>query len=47
MMAEQKRYGGVTGGKAVAGSALGPALGPMGVNIMKGINAINEKTKDF
>lgn len=37
----------VTGGKASAGPPLGPALGPMGVNIMEVINAINEKTKDF
>ena len=37
----------VTGGQASAGPPLGPALGPMGVNIMEIINAINEKTKDF
>ena len=37
----------VTGGQASAGPPLGPALGPMGVNIMEVINAINEKTKDF
>lgn len=37
----------VTGGQASAGPPLGPALGPMGVNIMQVINAINEKTKDF
>ncbi|KAG2471536.1 MAG: 50S ribosomal protein L11 [Nitrosopumilales archaeon] len=37
----------VTGGKASAGPPLGPALGPMGVNIMEVIKAINEKTKDF
>ncbi len=37
----------VTGGAASAGPPLGPALGPMGVNIMQVINAINEKTKDF
>jgi large subunit ribosomal protein L11 len=37
----------VTGGKASAGPPLGPALGPLGVNIMEVINAINEKTKDF
>jgi large subunit ribosomal protein L11 len=37
----------VTGGKASAGPPLGPSLGPMGVNIMEVINAINEKTKDF
>jgi len=37
----------VTGGQASAGPPLGPALGPMGVNIMEVINSINEKTKDF
>ena len=37
----------VTGGKASAGPPLGPALGPLGVNIMEVISAINEKTKDF
>ena len=37
----------VTGGEASAGPPLGPALGPMGVNIMEIISAINEKTNDF
>ena len=37
----------VEGGKASAGPPLGPALGPMGVNIMQIINTINEKTKEF
>ena len=37
----------VTGGEASAGPPLGPALGPMGVNIMQVIEAINEKTNDF
>jgi len=37
----------VTGGQASSGPPLGPALGPMGVNILEVINAINEKTKDF
>lgn len=37
----------VEGGKATAGPPLGPALGPMGVNIMQVINTINEKTKEF
>ena len=37
----------VEGGKASAGPPLGPALGPLGVNIMEIINAINDKTKDF
>ena len=37
----------VTGGEASAGPPLGPALGPMGVNIMEVIYAINEKTKEF
>ena len=46
-MGEQKISALVTGGGASAGPPLGPALGPMGVNIMEVINAINEKTKDF
>ena len=37
----------VTGGEASAGPPLGPALGPMGVNIMEVIKAINDKTNDF
>ncbi len=37
----------VEGGKASAGPPLGPALGPLGVNVMKVVVAINEKTKDF
>jgi large subunit ribosomal protein L11 len=37
----------VDGGKATASPPLGPALGPLGVNIMQIINAINEKTKQF
>ena len=46
-MGEQKVSSLVTGGAASAGPPLGPALGPLGVNIMEVINAINEKTKDF
>ena len=37
----------VEGGKASAGPSLGPALGPMGVDIMQVINTINDKTKHF
>src|SRR3989338_5740166 len=37
----------VDGGKASAGAPLGPALGPMGVNIGEVVSAINEKTKAF
>jgi len=37
----------VTGGEASAGPPLGPALGPMGVNILEIINVINEQTKEF
>jgi large subunit ribosomal protein L11 len=37
----------VDGGKATAGPPLGPALGPMGVNIGQIIASINEKTKNF
>lgn len=37
----------VTGGQASAGPPLGPALGPLGVNIMQIIQTINDRTKDF
>ncbi len=37
----------VDGGKVSAGPPLGPALGPMGVNIGKIVSEINVKTKDF
>ena len=37
----------VDGGKVSAGPPLGPALGPLGVNIMQIVNTINEKTKQF
>jgi len=37
----------VDGGKANAGPPLGPALGPLGVNIMEVIKVIDEKTKAF
>ena len=46
-MGEQKVSSLVTGGAASAGPPLGPALGPLGVNIMEVINTINKKTKDF
>ncbi len=46
-MAEQRISSLVTGGGASAGPPLGPALGPLGVNIMQVINAINDKTKEF
>ncbi|MFQ6061340.1 MAG: 50S ribosomal protein L11 [Thermoplasmata archaeon] len=37
----------VDAGKATAGPPLGPALGPMGINIGEVISFINEKTKHF
>jgi len=37
----------VEGGKASAGPPLGPALGPLGVNIGQVIATINEKTKPY
>ena len=37
----------VEGGKATAGAPLGPALGPLGVNIGKIVAEINEKTKAY
>jgi large subunit ribosomal protein L11 len=37
----------VGGGQANAGPPLGPALGPLGVNVMAIVNRINELTKDY
>ncbi|MBT0158514.1 50S ribosomal protein L11 [Candidatus Bathyarchaeota archaeon A05DMB-2] len=37
----------VNGGQANAGPPLGPALGPLGINIMAVVNKINELTKDY
>jgi len=37
----------VSGGQATAGPPLGPALGPLGVNVVAIVNKINEVTKDF
>ncbi len=37
----------VAGGLATAGPPLGPALGPLGVNVMLIVNKINELTKDY
>jgi large subunit ribosomal protein L11 len=37
----------VSGGQATAGPPLGPALGPLGVNVMMIVNKINEVTKDY
>lgn len=46
-MAKQKIEVLVQGGKATAAPPLGPALGPLGVNIGEVVGAINEKTKAF
>ena len=46
-MAKEKVEVMVEGGKATAAPPLGPALGPMGVNIGQVIAKINEKTKAF
>ncbi len=37
----------VDGGKATPGAPLGPALGPLGVNIGQIVATINERTKNF
>ncbi|MEM3442456.1 MAG: 50S ribosomal protein L11 [Candidatus Bathyarchaeia archaeon] len=37
----------VSGGQATAGPPLGPALGPLGVNVMMVVNKINELTKNY
>ncbi len=37
----------VPGGKATPGPPLGPALGPLGLNLMQVVGQINEKTASF
>jgi len=37
----------VSGGQATAGPPLGPALGPLGVNVLAIVNKINEITKNY
>jgi large subunit ribosomal protein L11 len=37
----------IAGGQATAGPPLGPALGPLGVNVLAIVNKINEVTKDY
>jgi large subunit ribosomal protein L11 len=37
----------INGGQATAGPPLGPALGPLGVNVVMIVNKINELTKDY
>ena len=37
----------VSGGKATAGPPLGPALGPLGVNVLAIVNKINELTEKY
>lgn len=37
----------VNGGKATGGPPIGPAIGPMGVNIMQIVNVINNKTAEY
>ncbi len=37
----------VAGGQATAGPPLGPALGPLGVNVLAVVNKINAVTKDY
>jgi large subunit ribosomal protein L11 len=37
----------VSGGKASPGPPLGPALGPLGINIKEVVEKINEKTRDY
>ncbi len=37
----------VTGGRATPGPPLGPAIGPLGLNVKKVVDEINKKTKEF
>jgi len=47
-MAERKTFSFlVEGGKATGGPPIGPALGPLGVNVMAIVKRINELTEEF
>jgi large subunit ribosomal protein L11 len=46
-MGEQRVESLIEGGQATAAPPLGPALGPLGVNIGEVVEAINEKTESF
>jgi len=46
-MMQEKIEALIDGGKATPGPPLGPALGPMGVNVVEIVQAVNEKTKVF
>lgn len=37
----------IDGGKATPGPPLGPAIGPLGINMMQVVEQINQKTADF
>jgi large subunit ribosomal protein L11 len=37
----------VSGGKATAGPPIGPALGPLGINVKAVVDEINKKTSEF
>jgi len=37
----------ISGGQATAGPPLGPALGPLGVNVLAIVNKINEETESY
>jgi len=37
----------IDGGKATAGPPLGPALGPLGVNVLQIVNEINDLTQSY
>ena len=37
----------ISGGQATAGPPLGPALGPLGVNVLVIVNKINEETESY
>jgi large subunit ribosomal protein L11 len=37
----------IDGGKATPGPPLGPAIGPLGINMMQVVEQINQKTSDF
>ena len=46
-MEQKKSISALVSGGSLAPDLLGPALGPIGINVLQVVNTINEKTKEF
>jgi large subunit ribosomal protein L11 len=46
-MVEKKFHFIISGGEATGGPPIGPAIGPLGVNIMAIVNKINDETSEY